>query len=376
MTTSNKNNSVKNYQTFENIKRMYKKAFGEEPCNMQATILNGGLKNAVYLILEKNRKFVLKIAPKDESKMITADKNIIWWEANMLKKMEEIDFPAPRLIYYDKSCTVCESPYIFMTFIDGKNYLEIKNTISVDSKSKIEYQLGILSRKICSITKDSFFLPSSPEKKFYSNYAFVSYLFHLLIEDAHKANIELSNDTYKTISDIIDENEKSLNNILNLCLCHTDIWDGNILVEDSKITGIVDFSDLYFCDELMTFYFHTIDGKISNNFLAGFQKINLNRDEKIRIEIYRMYVILKMIVDCGLKQYGKFSWMYENLDNRIKILKAASPSCVYYRRNRDGSAINSLRPRGQRLKNNFKLMTNYTKYYVVTNPSGAKISFT
>ena len=58
MTTSNKNNSVKNYQTFENIKRMYKKAFGEEPCNMQATILNGGLKNAVYLILEKNRKFV------------------------------------------------------------------------------------------------------------------------------------------------------------------------------------------------------------------------------------------------------------------------------------------------------------------------------
>lgn len=77
MNNNNKNNSVKNYQTFENIKRMYKKAFGEEPCNMQATILNGGLKNAVYLILEKNRKFVLKIAPKEKSKMITADKNII-----------------------------------------------------------------------------------------------------------------------------------------------------------------------------------------------------------------------------------------------------------------------------------------------------------
>ena len=55
---------------------------------------------------------------------------------------------------------------------------------------------------------------------------------------------------------------------------------------------------------------------------------------------------------------------YKKIDNRIKILKAASPSCVYYRRNRDGSAINSLRPRGQRLKNNFKLMTNYTKYYL------------
>jgi hypothetical protein len=44
----------------------------------------------------------------------------------------------------------------------------------------------------------------------------------------------------------------------------------------------------------MTFYFHTIDGKISNNFLAGFQKINLNRDEKIRIEIYRIKILKKL----------------------------------------------------------------------------------
>ena len=31
----------------------------------------------------------------------------------------------------------------------------------------------------------------------------------------------------------------------------------------------------------------------------------LNYDEKVRIEIYRMYVILKMIVDCQIKKYGK-----------------------------------------------------------------------
>ena len=71
----------------------------------------------------------------------------------------------------------------------------------------------------------------------------------------------------------------------------------------------------------MTFYFHTIDGITSDYYLKGFDNKKLNYDEKVRIEIYRMYVILKMIVDCGLKQYGKFSWMYENLDNRIKILK-------------------------------------------------------
>ncbi len=37
--------------------------------------------------------------------------------------------------------------------------------------------------------------------------------------------------------------------------------------------------------------------------------------------IYRMYVILKMIVDYKLKNYGKFDWMYDNLKLRIKHLK-------------------------------------------------------
>ena len=71
----------------------------------------------------------------------------------------------------------------------------------------------------------------------------------------------------------------------------------------------------------MTFYFHTIDGKTSENFLNGFNNKKLNNDEKIRIEIYRLYVILKMIVDWKLKQYGKFDWMYENLDTRIDSLQ-------------------------------------------------------
>ena len=48
---------------------------------------------------------------------------------------------------------------------------------------------------------------------------------------------------------------------------------------------------------------------------------HINTNEKIRIEIYRMYVILKMIVDCCLKKYGDFDWMYKNLNDRITNLK-------------------------------------------------------
>lgn len=313
--------SVKNYQEDSIIKRMYANAFKENIDGLQISILSGGMKNAVYLIENEGKKVVLKIAPKDDSKMITADRNIIWWEAKMLKFMETIEFPSPKLLCYDSSCEICESPYIFMSFIDGENYLKNKENMCNSEKENIEYQLGCLSKRLCLIKKHNFFLPSQPNKQFKDNYEFTMNLFNLLLENAELKQLNLGEDAYNRIRNTLIINKDSLNNISNLCLVHTDIWDGNIIVKNGNVSGIVDFSDLYFCDELMTFYFHTIDGKTSSNFLKGFDNKKLNHDEKVRIEIYRMYVILKMIVDCELKQYGRFEWMYENLESRIKKLQ-------------------------------------------------------
>ena len=42
--------------------------------------------------------------------------------------------------------------------------------------------------------------------------------------------------------------------------------------------------------------------------------------EKIRIQIYRIYVLLKMIVECKLKNYGKFDWMYDSISTNLALL--------------------------------------------------------
>ena len=146
--------SVKNYQDEETIKSMYKKSFKKDANNITISKLSGGMKNAVYLVSDDSEKVVLKIAPQDESKMIYADRDIIWWETEMLKKMENIKFPSPKLLYYDDSLEVCYAPYFFMSFLDGKNYSEIKDELSDKEKSKIEYKLGCLSKKICNIKGD------------------------------------------------------------------------------------------------------------------------------------------------------------------------------------------------------------------------------
>ena len=306
--------SAKNYQSVEVVKKMYEKSFNNYSDGIEITKLSGGLKNAVYLINDGGSKVVLKVAPNDESKMISADKNIMWWEAEMLKKMSSLEIPTPKLLYFDDTHEICPAPYIFMSYIDGNNFLECKDKLTIEEVANIEYQLGDYSSKICSIKGKSFFLPSQPTKNFKNNYEFVMNLFDLLLNDAFSKKMSFGKNSYEGIRDVIQSKQDSLNNITNLCLSHTDIWDGNV-------KGIIDFSDLYYCDELMTFYFHTIDGKTSSNFLRGFNNKQLNYDEKTRIEIYRMYVLLKMMVDCELKQYGKFDWMYEKFDEQFQKVK-------------------------------------------------------
>lgn len=321
------NQSSKNYQSYENIKKIYEKTFEKTNTNIIVTKLSGGLKNAVYLIEDDCEKIVLKIGPKNEDTMISVDKGIMWWEAKMMLSLESFDIPTPKLLHFDSNNEVCGSPCIFMSYISGKNFLTEKEKLSEEEISNIEYQLGIYSLRICSIKSLEFFLPSQPDKKFNNNYEFVSSLFKLLFDDAKSNNVDLDSELYEEILNILRENKNSINDIKNICLCHTDIWDGNILVEDGKVVGIVDLADLYFCDDLMTFYFHTIDGKTSQDFLNGFGINELNYHEKIRIEIYRMYVILKMIVDCKIKNYGKFDWMYDNLNSRVKKLQKQHKNC-------------------------------------------------
>ncbi|WP_419500036.1 glycosyltransferase [Alistipes shahii] len=120
--------------------------------------------------------------------------------------------------------------------------------------------------------------------------------------------------------------------------------------------------------------FNHVTGQYETSYLTECYKHLYNKD-KITIMQARSFMsvpVAKILSKnaIGIRRFdpefkvGEDGLFMFQISNRIKILKAASPSCVYYRRNRDGSAINSLRPRGQRLKNNFKLMTNYTKYYL------------
>lgn len=308
---------VKNYLTYNEVKGIYSLVFNKNN-NIKINRLTGGLKNSVYLIENNEEKVVLKVASANNDKTLSIDRNTMWWEAEILKKLESIDIPSPKLLYSDNSCSICPYPFIFMTYIDGKNYFDVKKEMSDLEIKKIEYEIGVISKKITSIVGKNFFIPAYKNKKINNNYEFMFALFQSLFNDSCLINLKLERIRYSSIFKIIESFKKEINDVDKISLCHADLWDGNILIKNKTISGVLDYSDLYYGDELFTFYFRNTEKTVNKNFLNGYGKTSLTYSENIRVHIYKLYTILKMIIDVAYKGYGRYQWMYDDLEKKYQ----------------------------------------------------------
>ncbi|MCI8575416.1 MAG: aminoglycoside phosphotransferase family protein [Bacilli bacterium] len=303
----------------KDIQKMYEKAFHKKLILFDIKKLDGGFTNEVYLINNGNHKVVLKADTQDLSKLTTVDRNLMWWEAKMLEFLNSQNIPSPEFLYFDDSCEVVSFPYIFMDYVPGVNYFSFKKQMSKRDVESIDYQLGELAYQISSFKPNYYFLPSAPDLKFSNNYDFVSHLFESILNDASKFNC-FDSKIYSDVRAILERYKKSLINVSAPRLSHTDMWDGNILVSGNEVASLIDLSDMYICDEIMTFCFHPIKGDPSASFLKGYNHKELNTYEQNRIDIYRMYVIIKMIVKGVLMDLGDLEWKYDSLNSQISRL--------------------------------------------------------
>lgn len=314
----------KSFQSLETIKKMYEHAFKKCSNNLDIILLDGGMKCAVYKIFDGTKSIVLKVSSTNQNLLLSYERNTMWWEVEMLKIMQSYDIPSPKLLYYDKSKEICEAEYFFMSYIEGNKLSEYKGKLNKEVRDLIEQEIGEICHKISMIQSNNFFLPSYKNNNFPNNYEFIKNLFMSLILDANSKNIIIPNYNYNDFINILNYFKEELINIKKICLVHSDMWDGNIIIKDEKVNGIVDFADLYFCDELFSFYFHTLSKEISYSFMKGYGKNNLTYEENIRIIIYKIFVIFKMIVEKDYKNFnsnGKnFDWLYDKLDYEFKKL--------------------------------------------------------
>ena len=311
-------------QNEDTLKRMAEKCLGKPVWDFHAQELGGGMCNAVYLIQADRQKYVIKIAPQAEPGVLMRhEENSLLNEANMLHLLNErLDIPAPRLIHLDTTREICGADYFMMSFVEGIPLSSMNPKPTDNEISRIKRDVGVICRKISSIHGNKFGIPALQSTHRDNNADFILLLVEMLLKDAADANITIPGITHTGLLALIGENRSVLNDNVFPRYIHTDTWDGNLMIKDNKLTGLIDYAAVFCGDELMHHDFHDF-GELNPAFTSGYGKTQFTHSEKIRISVYKIWQRLGMIVECGYRKYddpNMYSWVHGEFSREVEHL--------------------------------------------------------
>jgi aminoglycoside phosphotransferase (APT) family kinase protein len=319
------NKAPKTSISIEKIALLVKKAFGENTEVKAIKEIKIGFFNTAYLLtIRDNEKIVLKISPPKDVKVMRYEKNIMVNEVLVIKKIRVTGgVPLPEVLYYDGDRDIIENEYFFMKFLPGIPLDNIYDELTEQQRSNISSELGKYAKQI-TCNKSDFFGDISKKDKQFSTWS-EAFLFMIseLLEDAKENRVKLIYD-YDEIYRMIENHSDILDKVEKASLIHKDLWKGNIFVDpqSAEIKGIVDYERAIYGDILLEpvcgFLLHDI--VFMNNYIG---RTFLEKDEKIRSIMYRIYLFILMVVECSFRQYpweNSDKWAREQLGEAFEDL--------------------------------------------------------
>ncbi len=314
---------TKNRQSELAIQKMAQRAFPDEGIWGIAE-MEQGLFNAAYQVTFQNgRKAVLKIAPSPQTPVMRYEKGIMRAEVaamRLVRKYTEV--PVPFVYYEDFTHTLCDADYFFMEFLEGERFDRKKTGLTKEETWKLETSLGKYNSRINRITGRKFGYLAQPEKQKESwQEAFLLLVDDLLRDgEEHLVALPLS---YRDLRAVFEAYGDCLREVTQPCLVHWDLWDGNVLIRDGRISGILDLERALWGDPLMEYYF---SGQYDNAaFLQGYgQSPARSPHAAARRTLYNLYLYLVMIIEYAFRGYenqGQKIWAERKIRNELKRLK-------------------------------------------------------
>jgi len=274
----------------QNIPKIFLKNLNETIVHIKDS--TKGLDHEVKIIQTKNSKYVIKF-PRKNPELI--DREFI-----ACSKLKGI-IPVPNILFKNKK-------YIIETYIPGKNFSEVKLTLK--ERKKIYKELGTILRKIHSVHMKGYGFVKSNGKGMYPTLK--KQVFHNRRKYLLRLKKIISEKEYKNVLKFLKENDHYANSKESVML-HYDYENWNIKIYKKRISGIIDFGDLFAgpksYDLTRPFISHYFDGMFKY-FLEGYGKIDL-----FEIKYYVVISLLWMI------EYHKDKNNKKHLKEGLQILK-------------------------------------------------------
>jgi fructosamine-3-kinase len=242
--------------------------------------ITDGHYNDSFFVDSSQGKFVLRIAPADDIPKL-------FYEVDMMKSepgihsivRENTDIPVPAVVFHDFSRELIDRDYLIMEFLQGK-----KGFFRDKELGEYVKQLHRIEGGECGYPDRAAPTGGNWRELFYryAELIFEDCLSCRIISEEEKDYFLSVYDRYK---DIIPADSRSL--------LHLDLWTQNILTENGKISGILDFDRGLYGDPELEFAVLDTYGYSSPEFFEGY---GYSRPDDISARIRRrLYIVYELI---------------------------------------------------------------------------------
>lgn len=317
---------TKNKKTNHEITNIFYHCLGTETDIAIITELTAGSFNAVYKItLSNGKQYVLKIAPHAAAPILRNEKNIMQSEAQALHLVKQhTSVPVPRVLFNSEHLPCCDSPILIMEWMPGKAYQYTINSYLDETKKNVLLQLGSMTSELHQIHSTAFGTLGKSGVQFPTWDAAFSLLYQNILADGIDANVPLPFD-YDYLFQLGKKTNPYLKDVVTPCLIHGDLWLGNVLVHNKKISALLDFERSLWGDPLMEYPF----GLLRNNvdFLNGYEHFildNSNFSVQIRRALYNLYHYLIVKIEKpyrGFKSGNSDYFVNQKIITQVKAIE-------------------------------------------------------
>ncbi|MEV6416763.1 aminoglycoside phosphotransferase family protein [Kribbella sp. NPDC051718] len=242
----------------------------------EVTELTEGTYNTVYRI---GSDLILKVSPDPDAPVLSHEHDLIRTEA-LFYQAARGKAPVPEVIHSGDD-------YLLMTALPGTTMQGVPD----DERAVLQRELGGIVSTLHEVTGSAFGYPQKGLVSTWSE-AFLSMVDDVLA-DASRFAVELPRPA-EQLRQLVLSRLELLDEVQTPRLIHFDLWDGNILVEDGRIVGVIDGERAFWGDPVAEFASLTLFRSAPDaDLLAGYGELELGE----ALVLYRVYLYLIMLIE-------------------------------------------------------------------------------
>ncbi|WP_306211629.1 aminoglycoside phosphotransferase family protein [Actinoplanes sp. RD1] len=250
-----------------------------------AAELSGGGFAAVWrATLADGREVVVKVGPPASARLLRYEAGMITSEADYFRAVAGLA-PVPSVL-------AATDDWIVTSFLPGRPLTEV-------SSGAAREELGGVMARVHELTGPHFGYTGKRASGPDWPTAYRAVMEDLLA-DAQDWEVPLPDG----IRPAIDRHRSALAVVTRPALLHFDLWDGNVLVEDDHLSGLVDGERFLYGDPLLDLVspalFHRIEDDPGHPFLRGYRAATglvVDDAARVRLGLYRLHLYTLMLAE-------------------------------------------------------------------------------